>query len=235
MPILEEASGRIEAVMAKHGLLGAPAFSGTKFIIGEINCDHRCPLGIYDTDNNEIYLAPLFSEDTLLHELGHRYAHYYQNQPFSEELADMFMRTHRSNRLLVAEGTAAESYLFEKAEPMFASGEAALLEVYANEPFSNADADAVKQRLIEEGVPVQSVDALGRILRVRFSRPEGANLLPLFPIIGGIVILGIGGVLSWSLFRVGSEIANKLIPLALIGIGGLIFYSYIKERAGARR
>ena len=234
MPVLEQATSRIEAVMVKHGLLGDPAFVGTKFFVDEILCQSRCPLGMYDVDNNEIYLAPLFSEDTLLHELGHRYGHYYYAKPFSEEFANMFMKTHQSNKHLVAEGTPAESYLFEQAESLFNSGESALLEVYSEEPFSSADAEAVKQRLIEEGVPVQSVEALGRVLRVRFSRYEGANFLPLFPIIGGIILLGMGGILSWALFRITNEAVNKLIPLVLIGIGAFIVYTHITKGSKAR-
>lgn len=94
----------IYSTMVKTGLSSEPAFMDTSFVLAPIPCyDGRCPLGLYDPDTRTVILPPEFSEAALLHELGHRYDHYYSRSGnLSEDFAESFRKKYSNGNAMVA-------------------------------------------------------------------------------------------------------------------------------------
>lgn len=92
----------IFAVIQNLGLLQEPAFQQLTFVIEPIPCDNSgCALGLYDPNRGVIILPPQFLESALIHELGHRYGHYYYND-LSEAFAEKFRRHYLPGSVLAA-------------------------------------------------------------------------------------------------------------------------------------
>ena len=93
----------IRQIMSKYGLLGEPAFAGTTIGVSPIPCRNGCPIGLYNSDTNEITLNPPVSDAVILHELGHRHGDVYHGD-LSEEYAERYRRQYQGGVALM-EGT----------------------------------------------------------------------------------------------------------------------------------
>lgn len=86
----------------KHGFDKEPAFDNVLVEIAPLPPINGRPLGLYYPDpdhslkvkSGTIWIPPDADEDTVLHELGHRYHHYYHND-LSENRAEEFRLSHR--------------------------------------------------------------------------------------------------------------------------------------------
>lgn len=97
--------GEIDRFMKSTGLANDPAFDYLHFVDEPITAtkDGRKILGLYYPEKahdlwgyippSTIHLPPDGSEETLKHELGHRYGHYYYND-LSEEYAERWRKAH---------------------------------------------------------------------------------------------------------------------------------------------
>jgi len=97
---------QIDQIMAVYGFMYDPAFDNVKIGIEPIKCYNGCPLGLYfpsEEWNQGVgaivpggtIIIPLEgSEDTLLHELGHRHGHYYYDD-LSERYAENFRQIYQ--------------------------------------------------------------------------------------------------------------------------------------------
>ena len=84
----------VREIISKYGLLGEPAFMGTSISVSHIPCHNGCPIGLYNSDTNEITLNPPVSEAVVLHELGHRHGDVYHGD-LSEEYAERYRRQYQ--------------------------------------------------------------------------------------------------------------------------------------------
>ncbi|GAI91891.1 unnamed protein product, partial [marine sediment metagenome] len=93
----------IQEILSSKRLAGDPALHALNFQIEPIPSLNGCPLGLYFPrdeylrqfgkviSGGTIILPPDAQEFTLLHEIGHRYGHYYHND-LSEGFANDFAR-----------------------------------------------------------------------------------------------------------------------------------------------
>ena len=86
-------AAEISQVLHDEGLASDPAFRDLNFIMGTL--PEKNVLGLYYPDPipSIIALPPDADKSTLLHEVGHRYGHYYYGD-ISEEFAETFRKGH---------------------------------------------------------------------------------------------------------------------------------------------
>ena len=93
--------GLFDHLLNKNGLASEPAFEDVKVSIAPLPPIGGNPLGLYYPDADPqyrvqpgtIWIPPDSDEDTILHELGHRYGHFYANN-----LSESFAEKYRINK-----------------------------------------------------------------------------------------------------------------------------------------
>jgi hypothetical protein len=93
--------GYFDKLIQKHGWENEPAFDKVLLEIAPLPPMPGHPLGLYYPDPDHtlkvqpgtIWVPPESDEETSLHELGHRYGHYYYGD-LSEEFAENFRKAH---------------------------------------------------------------------------------------------------------------------------------------------
>jgi len=225
---------RVRKTILRYGLAHDLAFADTRVLFDPIRCNGRCPLGMYDTDTNIIYLAPIWSEATLLHELGHRHGHYYHDD-ISEGYAERWRKTLMAKDLL-AEGGPGDTARMTEVSSLLRPGESGVFEVYYDRTVTREMLDEVYRAALEAGLDIGVLEGQDNILRMGFKAPRVAKFLPLAALVW-VVGLGIGGVLAWGVYRITNTIADKAVSILVIGTGAVILYkvlSNLTERPMAR-
>jgi len=87
---------QLDLLLKRHGLDGEPAFKDVNVAIQELPEQYSNVLGLYYPDEQFIVVPPGSNEQTILHELGHRYGHYYQ-QNLTEKFAEQYRLSHQKN------------------------------------------------------------------------------------------------------------------------------------------
>ena len=91
----------LDQLLEAHGLQDEPAFKDLNVVLGPLPPIGGSPLGLYYPDPDwrikvnpgTIWVPPESDEETMLHELGHRYGHYYYND-LSESFAEKYRLAH---------------------------------------------------------------------------------------------------------------------------------------------
>ena len=150
----------IENVILSKGFGSEPAFSNTTFNVEPIPClngSNACPIGLYLYRENKIVVSPGWSEGTLLHELGHRYGHYYYDD-LSESFAESFRKEQVAyllpQRFVVAEGTGADMVTADwaKVDNLFMVGEKGEFLWRLDFPITPVDVTALQNALRNAGL-----------------------------------------------------------------------------------
>lgn len=214
---------RILSAIRSLGMAKEPALVGTAFSVEDISCENsKCPLGLYDPNTNTITIPPGFYDSVLVHEIGHRFGHYYYND-LSEAFAERFRMEHTPGAVLVAAGSAAEFRNLDRYEALFKEGARGRVEIAFCRPITRDDLIPVRDMLSKH--PQLCAAYQGNILAIDFRKG-----IPFLPIILGLGMIITAGFVGFGLFRVTESVADKLIPLSLIAGGFLIIYSMTSRR-----
>ncbi len=87
---------RFGQILVKYGIEREPAWDDLQVLIAQLPPMKQNPLGLYypdgdpalDVPPNCLWVPPDSDDDTVLHELGHRFGHYYYDdltEPFAEK------------------------------------------------------------------------------------------------------------------------------------------------------
>lgn len=87
----------IDRVINAHGFASDPAFTDVYISVHDIPLEMNA-IGLYYPDSEVIVIPPDGLESVLLHELGHRYGHYYFND-LTEQYAEAFRKRYENQRL----------------------------------------------------------------------------------------------------------------------------------------
>lgn len=215
----------ISRIMSDKGLSSEPAFQYVTFVLEPISCNNGCPLGLYDADDQTIILPTDFTEGALLHELGHRYEHYYHGRNLSEDFAESFRNAYSGGgRTLLTYQPADKWGSLTAYESLFQEGDRGAVEMHFSKPLSDDQILLAFSRLSQYPLKY-TYNPNQKFLRVEFTKG-----MPWLPVIMGIGAVMIAGMLGFGIFKVEEQVANKLIPLALIAGGTFILYGLATRR-----
>ena len=212
--------GQIHQTIGRLGLSGDPALRSTIFVLEPIPCNNGCPLGLYDPGANTIILPPEYTGGALVHEIGHRLGHYYQHD-LSEAFAEAYRKQHMGGQVALAYRGAGSLDDLVRFEPLWEEEESGRVVFYFDRPLTVEEQVAARGMLEANPQLVASYHPYsgGSTLSLDFTKGQPQLLLIL-----GIGAVLIAGMLGFGIFKIQAEIANKLIPLALIGGGVFILY-----------
>jgi hypothetical protein len=122
-----------DTILRKHNLHEEPAFDDVLVQIAPLPSEYRQTLGLYYPDADPltrvapgtIWVPPDANEETVLHELGHRFGHYHNDnlsegfaeqfrierhfQPISRKPSMLVTEDHTTRNILIAVGVIAVS------------------------------------------------------------------------------------------------------------------------------
>jgi hypothetical protein len=87
----------IDRIINDHGFASEPAFTDVYISVHEIPPEMNA-IGLYYPDSEVIVIPPDGLESVLLHELGHRYGHFYF-EDLTEQYAEAFRRRYETRHL----------------------------------------------------------------------------------------------------------------------------------------
>lgn len=158
---------KVDNIMRSRGLLNDPAFSQTQFQITPLACMDGCPVGLYRYNENLIQLPPGFSEGTVLHELGHRFGHYYHDdlsEAYAEDYRKQFVG-YFPDRLVIAEGFTSDLIMTDwpRMDKFFPPGSKGEMAFYLPWPLTDNDLLTTNIALAEVGLHAQAIQVNGRV------------------------------------------------------------------------
>ena len=208
----------VDSILARHGLAQEPAFDQVGIDIRPIPDMNGCPLGLYYPDSATIVIPPDGYESVVLHELGHRYGHYYYNnlsEPFAE---DYRHRYQKGNALMYSGGDFDR---LPKFGDLFQEGEKGMLALAFSTPLYGHEVMAIKQELARysqgEPVPrlVYSEDGLPT-LTIHFQK--GVDWLVITGAVMAGTFIGTFAALGYAVYKISKDMP-WVPPLLLFGTG----------------
>ena len=151
---------RIENIVRSRGMENEQAFKDITFYVEPLPClngNGACPIGLYLYKENKIFVSPGFSDGTVLHELGHRYGHYYYND-LSESYAESFRKGQMvyllPQRFVIGEGSGAEMAAVDwaKIDVLFTVGDKGEFVWRMDVPITAADVTALQEAFFSAGL-----------------------------------------------------------------------------------
>ena len=214
----------VNSIMANRGLASEPAFVNTNLLIEPTPNLDGCPLGVYFPSpeviggkyypGNTIVVPSDGTEATVLHELGHRYGHYY-NGDLSETAAEKFRARHQHGIALLYSG--GDFSRFPKFSKLFEEGEKGAVGIAFPRPLSQSDIDAFQARFygFGEQVPVlfyspEPTPSIG------LDFTKGIDWLMIINAgLAGLAAAGLGAI-AYSMYKMTTE-APWVFPLVVFG------------------
>lgn len=210
----------VDRIITGHGFASERAFKDVTVSIHPIPDLDGCPLGLYYPDSGMIVIPPEGQEPVLLHELGHRYGHYYYNN-LSEQYAEDFRRRYHGGPVMMYHGSNFAA--LPKMGRIFAEGERGAVEVGFERPLHGDDLLLLQSELYahanSEPVPRIYVNSTP-VVRLEFTK--GVDWLVV--VAGSLAALTVAGVaaLAYAVYKTAKD-TPWVIPLALFGaIAGTI-------------
>lgn len=219
----------VDRVLDEYGLASDLAFRDVFVSIAPIPKKENA-LGLYYPGSELIVVPPECEDDVLLHELGHRYGHYYHGN-LTEVFAETFRRQAMRGNTLIMTTDVERAEQAEKEAPM------GMLEVrfYTDSVLAPAEMQQIFSRLDESGVDLRSVhqgveDGFPYV-GVVYNReaPLGAvAALPLaiIPLIAFGMIAALVGI---GIFKL-EDITSSIAKLLLIVFGGTIVIAALARK-----
>lgn len=238
---------QIEQVLRTYALAHEPAFDSLHFRIEPITCPKpgSCPLGLYFPDGVDlqhsygtIIIPPTASEGTLLHELGHRYGHFYYDnltEPYAEAFRKHYQKVPRAMLYVGRDWDNVSGF-----SALFEEGEKGAVEVGLRQPLSYSQVLGVKQQLVaaqqrahamhEPSPTVIYGRHPGPVLRVEFT--QGISWMPIIGmILAGGVVAG-AAAMGYAIYKIANE-APWVVPTVAFGLlaGMILIGSAVAKRA----
>jgi len=206
----------IDQILIRHRLDREPAFDKVGIDIRPIPDMNGCPLGLYYPDSELIVIPPDGYESVLLHELGHRYGHYYYND-LSEPFAEDYRRRYQHGDALMYSGGDFDR--LPKFESLFQEGERGMLALAFSSPLYDHEVMAFKQELsrYSQGEPIPrfaySEDGLPT-LTIHFQK--GVNWLAITGAVMAGTFIGTFAALGYAVYKI-ADTMPWIIPVGLLG------------------
>ena len=132
----------VDEILIRHGLAQEPAFDKVGIAIRPIPEMDGCPLGLYYPDSATIVIPPDGYESVLLHELGHRYGHYYYDN-LSEPFAEDYRRRYQKGNAIMYSGP--DFARLPKFDRLFQEGERGMLSLAFSVAPSEEDLTGIQE------------------------------------------------------------------------------------------
>lgn len=110
----------VDAVINRHGFAREPAFTDVIVSVHSIAPEMKA-IGLYYPETGTIVIPPDQPEAVLLHELGHRYGHYYHND-LSEPYAEAFRAHYQYDAVRMSYGNDISREAFVPTGPVYQIG-----------------------------------------------------------------------------------------------------------------
>jgi len=207
----------IDQILLRHGLAQEVAFDQVGIDIRPIPDMNGCPLGLYYPDEGTIVIPPDGYESVLLHELGHRYGHYYYND-LSEPFAEDYRHRYQKGTALMYSGEEFDR--LQKFGGLFKEGERGMLALAFSSPLYDHEVMAFKQELSRysqgEQVPrlVYSEDGFPT-LTINFTK--GVDWLAITGAVMAGTFIGTFAALGYAVYKISKDMP-WLVPVALFGL-----------------
>lgn|SRR5487761_2006984 len=219
----------VDQILARHGLTQEPAFDKVSIDIRPIPDMNGCPLGLYYPDSATIVIPPDGYESVLLHELGHRYGHYYYDN-LSEPFAEDYRRRYQKGSALMYSGGDFDR--LPKFDGIFQEGERGMLALAFSSPLSSSDIMAFQDGywLYSNGEPIPRLTYSDNglpTLTVHFQK--GVAWLVITGAVMAGMLVGTASALGYAVYKVSKDMP-WVIPVALFGL-----VSFLSLRALSRR
>ncbi len=217
----------VDRIINSHGFDSEPAFTNVEVSIHDIPQPkpNECILGLYYPDSELIVIPPNGMESTLLHELGHRYYHYYYND-LSEPSAENFRKKYQGAAALMYRGS--DFSRLPRMGMIFEEGEPGAIELDSTR-VSDVALNNFAYSLYEQsnGEPVPKIYTGDSGVRVEFTK--GVDWLAI--IAGSLAVAGIVAI-GYSIYKT-AEQYPWIIPLILFGgVAGITLIGRQMHRAG---
>lgn len=219
----------IDQILLRHGLGQEPAFDKVGIAIRPIPDMNGCPLGLYYPDSALIIIPPDGQESVLLHELGHRYGHYYHNN-ISEPFAEDYRHRYQKGDALMYSGR--DFGRLPKFDALFQEGERGVLALAFSVGLSQDDLMGIEQQFswYSRGEPLPKItyseDGLPTVT-VHFQK--GVEWLVIAgAVMAGTIVLSASAV-AYAVYKISKDM--PWLP-AVLGVG---FLSFLGLRALSRR
>lgn len=199
----------VDRIINSHGFASEPAFKDVYVSVHNISSYYPCVLGLYYPDSEVIVIPPDGLESTMLHELGHRFNHFYYND-LSEEAAEVFRKRYQGAAALMYRGQ--DFTRLPRMGMLFSEGEPGAIELdstrVSNEAL-NSLAYSLYERSNGEAVPRMYVGESA----VRLEFTKGVDWLAI--IAGALAAAGLVSI-SYAIYKTAQQ-HPWVIPLALFG------------------
>ena len=219
----------VDEILARHGLAQEPAFDKVGIDIRPIPDMNGCPLGLYYPDSGNIVIPPDGYESVLLHELGHRYGHYYYND-LSEPFAEDYRRRYQHGNALMYSGGDFDR--LPKFDSIFQEGERGMLAMAFSSPISSSDIMALQDGYLlysnGEPIPRLTYSENGQpTLTIHFQK--GVDWLVITGAVMAGMLVGTVSALGYAVYKI-ADTMPWVVPVALFGL-----VSFLGLRALSRR
>lgn len=202
----------IDRIINKHGFASEPAFKDLTVSLNHIyqpEPKKYCILGLYYPEYGMNVIPPDAAEATVLHELGHRYCHYYYDD-LSEESAESFRKTFQRNGAMLYHGN--DFYKLPYMGVLFVPGETGAVEFDCRRVNNNLVAALYNELASQaQGNQVPKLYYMNYGVRIEFSKS-----VDWFPIFAQSRALEAMEPLRYAVIKTGSySIPNNTEPVAL--------------------
>lgn len=211
----------VQSVMNMHGLNGEPAFENVSISIAPIDCDvGPCPLGLYYPDTELIVIPPeqplTVGEGVLLHELGHRYGHFYYGD-LSEKFAEAYRMGHQKGvACMYAGGNLAK---LPAMTSIFEEGERGTVEVVLGRELNPAELEYIRNQLYIQSQgerPPQVYYTPGQYPSLVMNFTKGVDWPVLIgATLAGVVVMEIG-IIAYAVYKISADMP-WVVPVVIFG------------------
>jgi hypothetical protein len=211
--------GEVDRIINEHGFSAEPAFSDVTVAIRPIPEMDGCPLGLYYPASGTIVIPPDGYPSVILHELGHRYGHYYYNN-LSEQFAESFRKRYQGGTAVMYAGR--DFARLPKMGSLFEEGEPGAFAMWTEGPVSPQALATLKEYFAacSCGEPPPQVFYNGDNINVKFVK--GVDWPVIFT--GGLAALATVGAaaIAYAIYKTAKD-SPWVFPLIVFGgIAGAI-------------
>lgn len=203
----------IDQLMVAKSLASDPAFEDLNITIQPVPSLNGCPLGLYYPDTATIILPPDASEGALLHELGHRYGHYYFND-LSERYAEHFRQRYQKGRVLLYLGN--DFARLPRFGSLFEEGEKGAVEIALFQPLTPDQLYEIKSQLYSHGERPKLCYGNSEVPWVRVDFIKGVDWLVIIGSVMAVSLIATVGVMGFSIYKTAKE-HPWMVPFLLFG------------------
>jgi len=229
---------QIDQLILAKDLFNDSAFEDLIIAIEPISCTDGCPLGLYFpvdewsphvermVSEGTIILPPDATQGALLHELGHRHAHYHYDD-LSERAAENFRKRYQKGRALLYLGN--DFARLPKFGPLFEEGERGAVEIGLMHPLTRDELYQIKSALYVDGERAKIYHGNSEVAWLRVEFTKGADWLVIIGASLAGIVAATAGVIGYAVYKTAKDLP-WIVPLVLFGPGAaLILRAAIKQ------